>query len=87
MRPLGSVRYIYTRKKPSIKFPSFEFVDSNGVLVKVRKLVLEVLKNAMRRGFIVSTLSWNDPAKALRALRALDPGKLLRFSRYRRSSE
>jgi hypothetical protein len=66
-------------KNPSRKFPGFEFVDPNGVVVKVRKLVLEVLKYAMRRGFIVSTLSWNDPAKALQALRTLDPGKLLHF--------
>lgn len=58
-------------KPPFTRISELEFTDSTGVVVRVYKLALEVLEYAVKRGFIVSTLSWNDPAKALEALKVL----------------
>jgi magnesium-dependent phosphatase-1 len=66
-------------KTPFTKVSELEFIDSNGVVVRVYKLALEVLKYAIRRGFIVSTLSWNDPVKALQALRILGLEELFHY--------
>jgi len=56
---------------PFKRISSEEIVDSSGVVVRVYRIALELLDYASRRGFILSTLSWNDPHKALEALRVL----------------
>jgi HAD superfamily phosphatase (TIGR01681 family) len=50
---------------PFKRISSEEIVDSSGVVVRVHRIALELLDYASRRGFILSTLSWNDPHKAL----------------------
>ncbi len=54
-------------------------VDSKGREVRVREGVEDFLKWCVAKGLILVTLSWNDPRKALEALRALG---LLKYFRY-----
>ncbi len=54
-------------------------VDSEGREVRVREGVEDFLRWCVAKGLILATLSWNDPRKALEALRALG---LLKYFRY-----
>jgi len=54
-------------------------VDSEGREVRVREGAEDFLKWCVGKGLILVTLSWNDPGKALEALRALG---LLKYFRY-----
>ncbi len=54
-------------------------VDSEGRLVRVREGVKEFLKWCRSKGLLLATLSWNDPAKALAALKALDLDKYFHY--------
>ncbi|MCE4600101.1 MAG: magnesium-dependent phosphatase-1 [Desulfurococcales archaeon] len=47
-------------------------VDSRGVEVNLYGDMVKLLKWAKERGAIVSSLSWNDPRKALEALKAFN---------------
>jgi len=64
---------------PFTRISELEIMDSNSVVVRVKKLALEILEYAVKRGFIISTLSWNDPVKALEALRVLGIDKLFHY--------
>ena len=70
---------ISTLEIPFTRISKLEFVDLSGVVVRVQRLALEVLEYAVRRGFIVSTLSWNDPVKALEALRVLGLDRVFHY--------
>ncbi len=56
---------------PFKRLSNEEIVDSSGVVVRVHRIALELLDYASKSEFILSTLSWNNPSKALEALRAL----------------
>lgn len=45
-------------------------VDSNNVKVTLNSQVIELIKWALENGALVSTLSWNNPVIAYRALKA-----------------
>ena len=55
---------------PPFKKVSQESIkDKNNVIVTLNKQVLELIKWALENGALVSTLSWNNPVKAYKALK------------------
>ncbi|MEM0378219.1 MAG: magnesium-dependent phosphatase-1 [Thermosphaera sp.] len=55
---------------PFQKIDDLTIVDSKGVRVRVYELMMEIMRRAAENGFILSTLSWNNPEIALQALSA-----------------
>jgi magnesium-dependent phosphatase-1 len=47
-------------------------IDSTGIKVKLNVEVLYLLNWARKNNAVISTLSWNDPDKAMAALKAFD---------------
>ncbi|MET1127874.1 MAG: magnesium-dependent phosphatase-1 [Thermoproteota archaeon] len=57
-------------RPPFRRVSESSIADANGVVVSIHPDIVKLVDWARRHGAVVSTLSWNDPEKALEALRA-----------------
>jgi magnesium-dependent phosphatase-1 len=67
-------------KPPFTRISELEFTDSLGERVRLNAMALEILRYALNRGFITSTLSWNMPEKALEALKVMGVDRLFHYN-------
>ncbi len=63
---------ISSLEPPFKKISEDTIVDSNNTPVTLNRDVLELIRWALENGALVSTLSWNNPVKAYKAIKAFD---------------
>lgn len=64
---------------PFKRIDEFTIVDSKGREVRVYRPLIEIVKRVVENGFLLSTLSWNNPAVALDALEKLGIRELFHY--------